>query len=872
MKNLSSRDIRKIFLEFFASKGHKIVESSSLIPADDPTLLFTTAGMVQFKPYFLREKVPPFTRATSVQKCLRAGGKASDLENVGKTPRHHTFFEMLGNFSFGDYFKEEAIEFAWEFITEVLEIDKDLLYISIYKDDDEAFEIWHKKIGLEENRIVRLGEKDNFWGPPGEEGPCGPCSEIYIDLRDRWGYDKENCRSLEDCDGFLEFWNLVFMQYHQDRNRQRKELEFKGIDTGMGLERLAMILQNKNSVYETDVFEPIIRKISDETGKKYEGENIIAMNIIADHTRAITFVGAEGVYPSNEGRGYVIRRILRRALRYANKIGINEPIIYKVIDGVVDSMGDTYPEIKDKKDMVKKVIKVEEEKYYKTLSNGISYLNEVINKVKELGNNLLPGDEVFKLYDSMGVSIDLIEDICHDEGIRIDWEQFNKLMEEQKQRGKMSWRKGEEKLDFSTITKQENPTKYVGDEFEEYESNITKIYLKDGSRLIPSEEIKEGEVGIIVVEETPFYGEGGGQVGDSGLIILEENVALVIDTQKDNDVYLHIARIDKGRFKVGDKVKLSVDIERKKNIAKHHTATHILHYSLRKVLGEHVAQSGSLVEPNRLRFDFSHYSSLTEEEIKKVEEEANEVVLKDIEVQKQYLPKNEAIKRGALAFFGDKYGEIVRVIEIPGFSKELCGGTHVKRTGEIGLIKIIDERSVASGVRRIEAVAGKAALREFSKYQSIVKLLSKQLGTTPEEITSRIENLIKRVKELEKNKSQKTTNISLDEVTKEVNKIGNYNLIIKIFDNADTNILASLVDKVKENINDVVVMLISKNEENINFVFGTNSNVNLQNIIKELNSLGVKGGGRQDFIRGAIQKSSNLDEISKKLISLLSKP
>ncbi len=428
--------------------------------------------------------------------------------------------------------------------------------------------------------------------------------EIYIDLRDRWGYDKESCNSLENCDGFLEFWNLVFMQYYQDKNGKRTELKFKGIDTGMGLERLAMILQNKNSVYETDIFEPVIKKISEETGKKYEGENVVAMNVIADHTRTITFVGAEGIYPSNEGRGYVIRRILRRALRYANRIGIDEPIVYKIIDGVVDSMGEVYPEIREKKEIVKKVIKVEEEKYFRTLSSGISYLNEVINKIKEVGGDLLPGDEIFKLYDSMGVPVDLVEDICHDEEIKVDWEKFNTLMEKQKQKGKMSWRKGEEKLDFSVITKQEEPTKYVGDEFSEYESRIDKVYIKEGSKLVSSEEIKEGEIGIIVVEETPFYGEGGGQVGDTGVIIMDENVSLVLDTQKDNDVYLHIVRVDRGRFKVGDKVKLSVDIERKQNIAKHHTATHILHYSLRKVLGEHVVQSGSLVESGRLRFDF----------------------------------------------------------------------------------------------------------------------------------------------------------------------------------------------------------------------------------------------------------------------------
>lgn len=868
MKNLSSREIRKVFLEFFESKGHKVVESSSLIPSDDPTLLFTTAGMVQFKPYFLREKVPPYTRATSVQKCLRAGGKASDLENVGKTPRHHTFFEMLGNFSFGDYFKEDAIKFAWEFVTEVVQIDKDLLWVSIYKDDNEAFEIWNKKIGVREDRIVRLGEKDNFWGPPGDEGPCGPCSEIYIDLRDRWEYDKSLCKTPEDCDGFLEFWNLVFMQYHQDKTGKRTELEYKGIDTGMGLERLAMILQNKKSVYETDIFEPIITKIVKETNKKYEGENIVSMNVIADHTRAITFVGAEGVYPSNEGRGYVIRRILRRALRYAGKIGINEPIIYKIIDGVVEAMGNIYPEIASKKEAVKKVIKVEEEKYFKNISKGIEYITELIAKLKDAKVNVIPGDEVFKLYDSMGIPLDVIEDISVDENMKVDWAKFNELMEEQKQRGKMSWKK-EDKIDFS-IVKQELPTKYVGDEYYEYESRITKIFVKEGNSLVEVNDLKEGQIGVIITEETPFYGEGGGQVGDIGVIFSDENNAFVLDTQKENDVYFHIVRVDRGVFKINDKLKMSVDSNRKQSIARHHTATHILHSALRKVLGEHVAQAGSLVEPSRLRFDFSHYSSLTLEDIAKVEDEANEIVFRNLEVIKTLLPKNEALKSGALAFFGDKYGDIVRIVEIPGFSKEFCGGTHVNRTGDIGIIKIVDERAVASGVRRIEAVAGKSALSEFRKYYETMELVSSKLGTGVDGILTKIDLLIKKVKELEKSKTI-TRSISFKDISDGVENVGNYKFIFKSFENIDIGVLGGLVDEARENVDNVVVFLATDNGELVNFVFGTNvKDLNLQNIIKSLVSLGVKGGGRQDFVRGAISKGSDLTKIKDIIVSILS--
>jgi len=869
MKNLPSKEIRETFLKFFESKGHKVVESSSLIPADDPTLLFTTAGMVQFKPYFLREKTPLFTRATSVQKCLRAGGKASDLENVGKTPRHHTFFEMLGNFSFGDYFKREAIKFAWEFITEVVQIDKNNLYVSIYKNDDESFEIWNKEIGVSADRIIRLGEKDNFWGPPGDEGPCGPCSEIYIDLRDRLGYNKEECKSLEDCDGFLEFWNLVFMQYHQDRNGNRKELEFKGIDTGMGLERLAMILQNKKSVYETDIFEPIIRKICESTSKKYEGENVIPMNVIADHTRAITFVGAEGVYPSNEGRGYVIRRILRRALRYAGKIGINEPIIYKVIDGVVESMGSIYPEIFSKKESVKKVIKVEEERYFSTVNRGIQYLSGVIEKIKDMKLNTLPGEEVFKLYDSMGVPIDLVEDICNDEGISIEWSKFNELMEEQKKRGKISW-KSTDQLDLTLITKNIDQTKYVGDQHYEYESNITSLFRYSNGKVEKVNSLEEGELGIIVVEETPFYGEGGGQVGDIGIIISDENVAIVNDTKKSNDVYLHMVKIDKGNFSIGAKVKLSVDYDRKKSIARHHTSTHLLHAALRKVLGDHVAQSGSLVEPNRLRFDFSHYSSLSESEIESIENEVNEVILKNVEVIKSLMNKKDAISSGALAFFGDKYGDVVRVVEIPGFSKELCGGTHVNRTGDIGMFKIVKEESVASGIRRITAVAGKALLNYFKEREKIIESLSTKLSTPPNEIINRIENLMNKVKELEQRKAA-SKQVSKEEVISSLSDIGGIKVTFSVFNDADMNQLGGIIDTIRNEINDVVIMLISKGNENISFICGTNiDKLDLKNVINQLSGLGIRGGGRKDFIRGGIAKDSDLEKIKHEFLKIVS--
>ncbi len=867
MRFLSSKEIRKVFLEFFESKGHKVVESSSLVPSDDPTLLFTTAGMVQFKPYFLREKFPPFTRATSVQKCLRAGGKASDLENVGKTPRHHTFFEMLGNFSFGDYFKREAIKFAWEFVTEVVEIDKELLYVSIFRDDEESFEIWHKEIGLDSSRIIRLGEKDNFWGPPGSEGPCGPCSEIYIDLRDVWGYDKQKCKSPEDCDGFLEFWNLVFMQYHQDESGKRTELEFKGIDTGMGLERLAMILQNKKSVYETDVFEPTISRISEITGRRYEGENIVPFNILSDHTRAITFVASEGVYPSNEGRGYVLRRILRRALRYASKIGINEPIIYKVVDGVVKSLGDVYPEINSKVNVVKDVIKTEEERYYRTLGNAMKYLNELMFKLKEANFKVIPGEEVFKLYDSMGMPLDVIGDIALDENFTIEWDKFNELMDEQKRRGKMSW-KGRTEIDFGVFSKGLLPTIYVGDEYHEYESRVISLYKRIGNNFERVETLSEGEEGILVIEETPFYGEGGGQVGDVGIVNNQNVFGVVFDTQKDNDVYFHFTRVERGNVNVGDKVLLKVDVERKKSIARNHTSTHILHASLRKVLGEHVVQSGSLVEARRLRFDFSHYSQLSPDDIKNVENEANRIILENLEVVKRKMSYKEALNYGALAFFGDKYGEVVRVVEIPGFSKELCGGTHVNRTGDIGVIKIIQEKSVASGIRRIEAISGEYALEYTRSMETLLKDISTMLGVGIEGTKDRISMILKKLKELEKEKT-KVSVLDYDEIVSKAIDVGKYKLIFDILNNGDISQLSGMVDRLKESLENVIVFLGSKVEGGVNFVAGTNTEVDLVKLIRSLGDLGIRGGGRKDFVRGMIYNISGQSEIKKEIVKML---
>ena len=692
---MKGKEIRKIFLDFFKERGHEIVPGSSLIPADDPTLLFTNAGMVQFKKVFLGEEKRPYKRAASCQKCVRAGGKHNDLENVGYTARHHTFFEMLGNFSFGDYFKKEAIAFAWELVTRVFSLPRERLYITIYEKDDEAGELWKKIAGLSEDRIVKLGEKDNFWAM-GDTGPCGPCSEIIYDQGEKFGCGKPDCRPGCDCDRYLEIWNLVFMQYERNEKGELKPLPKGCIDTGMGLERITAVLQGVPTNYDTDLFAPIIKKISEITGREFKEskETEVAFKVIADHIRASVFLIAEGLIPSNEGRGYVLRRIIRRAERFGKILGLKEPFLYNLVEPVVSEWGDVYPEIKKTQEHVKNILKIEEEKFLETLETGLEILEKEVKKLKNQNKNFIPGDLLFKLYDTYGFPYDLVRDYVISMGFSLDLEGFEKLRTQAREKSRKTWKGEMEKIpeEIKNIVQQGVKTEFVGYETDEVKAKVIS-FVKDKNY-------------YLITDRTAFYPEGGGQVSDTGVVLGEKAKAEVLEVRRAGDLIFHKVKLIEGSFKEGEEVFMKIDVERRRNAERHHTATHLLHSALRKVLGEHVRQSGSLVAPDRLRFDFTHFKTLSPEEIKKVEKLVNEWILANYPVEIMFMKKEEAEKLGAMALFEEKYGEVVRVVKIGDISIELCGGTHVKRTGDIGLFKIIAETGVASGIRRIEAVSG----------------------------------------------------------------------------------------------------------------------------------------------------------------------
>ena len=721
-------DIRKEFLKFFEKKGHKIYSSSSLVP-DDNSLLFTNAGMVQFKPIFTGEKPAPTPpRATSSQLCMRAGGKHNDLENVGYTNRHHTLFEMLGNFSFGDYFKEEAIAYAWEFVTEVLELPKDRLWITIHESDDEAGKIWEKYVS--KDRIVKMGDKDNFW-QMGDTGPCGPCSEIHFDQ----GADKFN--SPEDYlggdgDRFLEIWNLVFMQYNKDENGKLTPLPKPSIDTGMGLERITAIKEGVTSNYDTSIFKPLLKKIEEITNKEYfKDKRGASHRVIADHIRAVSFLLAHGVRFDREGRGYVLRRILRRGVRHGYLLGMKEPFMYKIVDTLAEQMKSHYPYLLEKKEAIKDAIKLEEERFFATIDKGMTLFKEELAKTTDI----FSGEVAFKLYDTYGFPLDLTEDMLREVGKKVDMPVFNTLMQEQKERARANWKgSGDKKVNLKDLEKI-SPNKFVGYEYTEYKTKIKALFDKDLNLV---NEL-DGD-GFVMLEETPFYAESGGQRGDKGVLIKDGNIiAKVIDTKKYDD--RNISKVKDTKLVVNEEVLAKVD-ESRKEIAKHHSATHLLHSALRKVLGEHVTQAGSLVEANRLRFDFTHPRALTKEELTKIEEMVNNVVAKAIKAEVIETTINEAKKMGAMALFGEKYGDIVRVVKFGDFSIELCGGTHVKNSAEISNFYIVKESGVSAGVRRIEAVCGLSGYKYSKEFIEEVNEL-------------KAENKAKDLKHLLKNKKKR---------------------------------------------------------------------------------------------------------------------
>ncbi len=812
---MKAQEIRRQFLEFFAQRDHAVRPSDGLIPTSDPTLLFTSAGMVPFKPLWTDAPLE-FKRAASVQKCLRVGGKDSDLENVGRTLRHNSFFEMLGNFSFGDYFKKEAIEWAWEFIIEVMRLDRESLWVSVFKDDDEAFEFWNKGIGIPAKKIVRLGSKDNFWGPAGTSGPCGPCSEIYFDRGSEWGCGRKSCSPGCDCERYFEFWNLVFPQFYQEPSGERIPLARRGIDTGMGLERLALLAQGADTNYGTDLFVPIIECLETMASLPYGPETITPYHVIADHIRALTFTISENILPSNEGRGYVVRRLLRRAVRFGRKIGLEKPFLYGLAASVVKVMSEPYPELLESREHVSRIIKAEEERFGDTLTMGLEKLDEIAETLKK-SESVVPGREVFKLYDTYGFPPELTEEVVREKGLSIDWPAFEVEMEKQRERGRKAWKgKAESEIlpIYRQLRKKLPPADFLGYGKLALRAKVSAL-LKDGREVASA---GEGEKIEVLLSRTPFYPEGGGQVGDSGVIDFPEGRMEVNKTFSPLEgLIIHRGKLAAGKLEAGAEVEALVDQGKRKRSQGHHTATHLLQFALREVLGEHISQAGSYVDPDYFRFDFTHFEALKKEELARVEGRVNELVLEDSEVKIFYLPLAEAKKQGALAFFGEKYAETVRMIDIGGYSRELCGGTHVGRTGEIGLFVIAGESSIASGVRRIEAVCGMEAYRKLAGERSILAEAARGLKTTPDQFLNRLKHLEEKLKQLENEKSallQKQAFGDLDAIIEDAPVISGVRIVAANLGAVDINSLRQVADSLKQKMEAGIAVLgsISRNK------------------------------------------------------------
>ena len=845
---MTGNEIRKSFVDFFKSKEHKHFESASLIP-DDKSLLLTVAGMVPFKPFFLGEKEAPFPRITTYQKCIRT----NDLENVGRTPRHHTFFEMLGNFSFGDYFKKEAIEWSWEYITKVLKLDPERLYVSVYKTDDEAYEIWNKEIGVPEDRIVRLGEEDNWWAA-GPVGSCGPCSEIYYDTQNMGKNNEEiNCKPGDEGDRFLEIWNLVFTEWNRLEDGSLVPLPEKNIDTGAGLERIASVVQKKDNNFETDIFMPIIKGIEKVLDIKKE-EFEITVKVIADHIRASVFLIADGVLPSNEGRGYILRKIIRRAFGAGivakQKLDITKDdlFLYKLVPYVVENMKEAYPELVEKQEYIEKVLRLEQERFALTLKNGIEMLTEEIEKMDKEGIKKLSADASFKLYDTFGLPFELTELILENQGYEVSEEEFNKKLEEQVKRSKNS------RVTVSDMIKDDFIDKF----FEEHGKTEFTGYekFKDEGKILhiaKSEGISGYEV---IFDRTPFYAESGGQVADTGIITSGEFEGKVVNVVKKHDVFIHQVEIVKGIApSVGAEVKMKIDADRRKDIQRNHTATHILHKVLRENLGTHVEQSGSLVDDEKLRFDFSHYEAIEPEMIEKIEKAVNDIILSNLKVKIDFENIEDAKKRGAMALFSDKYGDVVRVVEIDGYSIELCGGAHVKSTGEIGLFNIESESGIASGTRRITATTGHASLKYVNKLEEKLSKVAGMLKTDGKNVVDVVEKYIAEAKNIVKEYEQLQTKLvkyEINELLENVDEINGVKVLKAAFANKDVNELKEIVDRGKEKLQSGIIILGTNNGGKAIFVVGVTkdliSKVKAGEIVKVAAQVaGGNGGGRPDF-------------------------
>jgi len=875
---MTSLEIRKSFTEYFKGKGHSEVASSALIPAQDPTLLFTNAGMVQFKGVFLGEETRDYKRAVSTQKCMRAGGKHNDLENVGRTARHHTFFEMLGNFSFGDYFKDEATEFAWDFLTNVMALPEDRLWVTIYKDDDDAGEIWIKNRGIRADRLVRLGAADNFWSM-GSTGPCGPCSEILIDQGEALGCGSPDCRVGCDCDRYLEIWNLVFMESNRQSDGTLTPLAKPSIDTGMGLERLSAVMQSVTSNYDTDLFVPILNTIRGlvPSSNLSNPESDTSLKAIADHARAITFLMAEGITPGNTGRDYVLRRIIRRALRHGRFLGLTEPFLGPVISSVIKTMAPVYPDLKASEALIHRASRAEEENFLQTLERGLEILETEVSELRKKKTTIIPGPFAFKLYDTYGFPVDLTADIIKKDGLTVDEEGFEAAMEEQKKKARLAWKGGDgadETELYRALGAAGIKTAFTGYLSDSSTSKVLAI-IKDRSTV---ETAAAGDDVVIITEETPFYGESGGQVGDKGAIEAEGLKITVKNTTKPlPDIIVHHCSLTKGEVKIGDIVRLMPDVKRRAAIRRNHTATHIVHAALRELIGEHVRQRGSLVTPDGFRFDFSHYSALTYDEIKAIEKRANETVLENLPVSTDVLPYDEAIKRGALAFFDDKYGASVRLVSVGEVSKELCGGTHAGRSGDIGLIKLTAESSVASGVRRIEATTGTGAIEAVLNEEAILRDAAKSLKVSKAQIGEKIRNMLTRQRTMEKEiealkkraASGKTT-----EVMDKVREINGIKVLATKSEETEAKILRDMADNLRSKLGSGIVIIGAASGDKALLLTAVTRDLtdrySAGNIIKSLAPIiGGRGGGRADMAQAGGTLPQKIDEAIEEAFKII---
>ena len=850
----TSAELRQAFLTFFKDKGHEVVNSSSLVPGNDPTLLFTNAGMVQFKDVFLGRDKRAYTRATSSQRCVRAGGKHNDLENVGYTARHHTFFEMLGNFSFGDYFKEDAIKYAWEFLTEVAGLPAEKLWVTVYADDKEAEDIWLNTIGVSADRFSRIGDKpgkkydsDNFWAM-GDTGPCGPCTEIFYDHgEDIWGGPPGTPE--EDGDRYIEIWNLVFMQYNRSAEGEMNKLPAPSVDTGMGLERLAAILQGVHNNYDIDLFQHLIKAAAKATNTK-DLENK-SLRVIADHIRSCAFLCVDEVMPSNEGRGYVLRRIIRRACRHGHQLGMDGLFFYKLVQPLVEVMGEAYPELVKAQSNVERLLKMEEERFAETLDHGMKILEE---DIKQLQNKTITGETLFKLYDTYGFPVDLTADIARERDLEIDEAGFEACMEAQRERGRSASQFG---VDYNKDVQVESESVFTGYDNEKQKTSVVELFA--GSDAV--ETLSEGQQGIVVLNETPFYGESGGQVGDTGVLTSASATFLVKDTQKQGKSILHIGEVQKGSINKGDELNAAFDLDSRQAISRNHSATHLMHAALQQVLGEHVSQKGSLVDTEKLRFDFSHFEPVKKQQLKQIEQIVNTQIRDNSEAAANEMALDAAKASGAMALFGEKYDEVVRVVSMgeqlgdKSFSTELCGGVHVKRVGDIGFFKITAETGIASGVRRIEAVTGEGAVNWVEDKDQQLDSLAQLLKSSRDEVNSKVEQLIQKLKEQDKQFTQlkgKMASQAGSDLSSQAEDIGGVKILLAHLEGADSNTLRDTLDQLKNKLGTAAIVLASEEAGKVKLIAGVTKDLtktikagDLVNIAAA--EVGGKGGGRPDM-------------------------